>query len=74
MEKLRDLIIDDNVKQEYEENVITIKGAKHHNLKDVYLKIPKNKLIVFTGVSGSGKSSVAKEIVKNNPKKEMNNK
>ena len=63
MEKLRDLIIDDNVKQEYEENVITIKGAKHHNLKDVYLKIPKNKLIVFTGVSGSGKSTLVFDII-----------
>ena len=35
---------------------ITIKGAKEHNLKDVSLEIPKNELIVFTGVSGSGKS------------------
>ena len=40
------------------ENII-IKGAKEHNLKDVSLKIPKNELIVFTGVSGSGKSSLA---------------
>ncbi len=38
---------------------ITIKGAKEHNLKDVSLEIPKNELIVFTGVSGSGKSSLA---------------
>ena len=40
------------------ENII-IKGAKEHNLKDVSLEIPKNELIVFTGVSGSGKSSLA---------------
>jgi len=38
---------------------ITIKGAKEHNLKDISLKLPKNKLIVITGVSGSGKSSLA---------------
>lgn len=38
---------------------ITIKGAKEHNLKNVSLELPKNELIVFTGVSGSGKSSLA---------------
>ena len=38
---------------------IVIKGAKEHNLKDVSLELPKNELIVFTGVSGSGKSSLA---------------
>ena len=38
---------------------IQIRGAKEHNLKDVSLDIPKNKLVVFTGVSGSGKSSLA---------------
>lgn len=38
---------------------IVIKSAKEHNLKDVSLEIPKNELIVFTGVSGSGKSSLA---------------
>mgnify|MGYP002855409581 CR=1 FL=1 len=38
---------------------ITVKGAKEHNLKDVSIKLPKNELIVFTGVSGSGKSSLA---------------
>ncbi|MCI5888282.1 MAG: excinuclease ABC subunit UvrA [Brachyspira sp.] len=38
---------------------ITIKGAKEHNLKNVSLEIPKNELIVFAGVSGSGKSSLA---------------
>jgi excinuclease ABC subunit A len=40
-------------------NQISIKGAKQHNLKNVSLDIPKEKLIVFTGVSGSGKSSLA---------------
>jgi len=38
---------------------ITIKGAKEHNLKNINLKIPRNKMCVFTGVSGSGKSSLA---------------
>lgn len=38
---------------------IIIKGAKEHNLKNVSLELPKNELIVFTGVSGSGKSSLA---------------
>ena len=38
---------------------ISIIGAKEHNLKNVDLEIPKNKLIVITGVSGSGKSSLA---------------
>ena len=42
-----------------EENVIRIKGARQHNLKNVDLELPRNKLIVFTGVSGSGKSSLA---------------
>lgn len=40
-------------------NHITIKGAREHNLKNVDLKIPRDKLIVFTGLSGSGKSSLA---------------
>ena len=40
-------------------DTIIIKNAKENNLKSVSLEIPKNKLIVFTGVSGSGKSSLA---------------
>ncbi|WP_294374144.1 ATP-binding cassette domain-containing protein [uncultured Clostridium sp.] len=63
MDKLRKLIIDDNIKEETEENMIRIKGAKHHNLKNVSLKIPKNKLVVFTGVSGSGKSTLVFDII-----------
>jgi len=40
-------------------DVISIKGAREHNLKNISLEFPKNKMVVFTGVSGSGKSSLA---------------
>ena len=38
---------------------LTVKGAKEHNLKNVDIQIPRDKLVVFTGLSGSGKSSLA---------------
>lgn len=42
-----------------QDKMIYIKGAKEHNLKNVDLKIPRDKFVVFTGISGSGKSSLA---------------
>jgi len=44
--------------ERFDRNSITIKGARTNNLRNVDLTIPKNKLIVVTGVSGSGKSSI----------------
>src|SRR3989339_1730763 len=41
------------------QNKIIIKGAREHNLKNVNLELPRNQMIVFTGLSGSGKSSLA---------------
>ncbi len=38
---------------------LTVKGAREHNLKNIDIEIPRDKLIVFTGISGSGKSSLA---------------
>lgn len=42
---------------------ITIKGARENNLKNIDLTVPRDKLIVFTGLSGSGKSSLAFETI-----------
>src|SRR5436305_15005653 len=42
-----------------EPDVISVRGAQEHNLRSITLDIPKKKLVVFTGVSGSGKSSLA---------------
>src|ERR1043166_1208264 len=40
------------------ENIL-IRGARTHNLKDITLSLPRNKMVVITGLSGSGKSSLA---------------
>lgn len=43
----------------FSEGAIEVVGAREHNLKNIHLKIPRGKLVVFTGLSGSGKSSLA---------------
>jgi excinuclease ABC subunit A len=47
------------------EEFIEVFGAREHNLKNIDIRIPKNKLVVFTGVSGSGKSSLAFDTIYN---------
>lgn len=51
---------------------IVIKGLNQNNLKNVSLKIPKNKIVVFTGVSGSGKSSIVFDTVAAESQRQMN--
>ena len=51
---------------------IRIKGLKQNNLKNISLDIPKNKIIVFTGVSGSGKSSIVFDTVAAESQRQMN--
>ncbi len=48
-----------------EQEYIEVFGAREHNLKNLDIRIPKNKLVVFTGVSGSGKSSLAFDTIYN---------
>jgi len=50
---------DNNRKDNSMKQYITIKGAKEHNLKNIDIKIPRDELVVVTGLSGSGKSSLA---------------
>ncbi len=48
-----------------QDEFIEVSGAREHNLKNIDIEIPKNKLVVFTGVSGSGKSSLAFDTIYN---------
>jgi excinuclease UvrABC ATPase subunit len=51
---------------------VTINGARENNLKNVSVKIPKRKITVFTGVSGSGKSSIVFETIANESQRQLN--
>lgn len=53
-------------------NDIIIKGARQNNLKNIDINIPKNKIVVFTGVSGSGKSSLVFETIGAEAQRQMN--
>lgn len=59
MNKKKDSTISQEELIESEQKYIEVFGAREHNLKNIDLKIPRNKLVVFTGLSGSGKSSLA---------------
>ena len=54
------------------ENKIVIKGLRQNNLKNVSLEIPKEKIVVFTGVSGSGKSSIVFDTIAAESQRQMN--
>lgn len=54
------------------ENKIIIKGLRQNNLKNISLKIPKEKIVVFTGVSGSGKSSIVFDTIAAESQRQMN--
>ena len=51
---------------------IRITGLKQNNLKNISLKIPKNRIVVFTGVSGSGKSSIVFDTIAAESQRQMN--
>ena len=51
---------------------IRITGLKQNNLKNISLQIPKNRIVVFTGVSGSGKSSIVFDTIAEESQRQMN--
>ena len=55
-----------------EYNQIIIRGASENNLKNVSLSIPKHQITVFTGVSGSGKSSLVLDTIAAKSRRELN--
>ncbi|ABS33902.1 ATP-binding cassette domain-containing protein [Clostridium botulinum] len=55
-----------------EQEFIVLKGCKENNLKDISLNIPKRKITIFTGVSGSGKSSIVFETVAKEAQRQLN--
>lgn len=55
-----------------EQEYIIIKGARENNLQDVNLKIPKRKITIFTGVSGSGKSSIVFDTIATEAQRQLN--
>ncbi|MBX2933543.1 MAG: excinuclease ABC subunit UvrA [Ferruginibacter sp.] len=54
-----------STEEPFQNDFIEVLGAREHNLKGIDIKIPKNQLVVFTGVSGSGKSSLAFDTIYN---------
>ena len=59
IEKDTDAALEKNLGQAWRDNVLRVRGARTHNLKNIDLDIPKHQLVVITGLSGSGKSSLA---------------
>ena len=51
---------------------IILKGCKENNLNNISLKIPKRKITIFTGVSGSGKSSIVFETIAKESQRQLN--
>ncbi len=61
-----------SVTQAYPQEYIVIRGARENNLKDVSLTIPKRKITIFTGVSGSGKSSIVFDTIAAEARRQLN--